>query len=125
MAVSHRNVALMGLAAGGLIALVSYIVGNSGFAFGLLFSLPLALLNFKAIDKILQFAFGFSMPEIVKVVAFVLYHLRFAVLVIILFLVIPKTGFSFGIGTFFGFLIAKIALGGEIIRKKDDGSGLG
>lgn len=122
MNISHRNVALPSLVAGCLIAAVSYTLGDRGFALGLLFSLPLALLNFKAIDKVLQLAFGFSMPEVIRVVAFFLYHMRFAALVIIMFLVIPKTGFSFGVGTFVGFLIAKISLGGEIIRTGDEGS---
>lgn len=124
MAVSHRNIALTGLVAGCLIALTGYMLGYSGFALGLLFSLPLAVLNFKAIDKTLQFAFSFKMTGIIKVVAFVLYHLRFAALVIIMFLVLRKTDFSFGVGTFVGFLIAKIALGGEILRQQKEEHGL-
>lgn len=122
MDVSHRKIALTGFVVGCLIALTGLILGYPNFALGLLFSLPLAVLNFKAIDKTLQFAFSFSMPGVIKAVAFALYNLRFAALIIIMFWVITKMDFSFGVGTFAGFLIAKVALGGEILRQEKQNS---
>lgn len=114
----HRNTILPGLTLGFLVALVGYVMGHEGFAFGLLFSLPLAIINLKAIDKILMFAFGLSVPELVRAVAFVVYHLRFLLLVLMMYLVIPKAGYDFAIGTFSGFLLAKITLGTEILKQE-------
>lgn len=116
--VLNSNTVLPGLFIGFLVALVGYVVGHSGFALGLLFSLPIAILNLKAIDKILMLAFGLEVPELVRAVAFVVYHLRFLLLVVIMYMVIPKAGYGFAIGTFSGFLIAKIALAAEILTQE-------
>ena len=115
-AILLRSTLLPGLVIGALVAMVGYMIGQGGFVYGLFFSLPIAILNFKAIDKILMFAFGLAVPQLVRAVAFVVYHLRFLLLVVIMYLVIPTAGYSFAVGTFGGFLISKIVLAAEILK---------
>lgn len=112
----HRNIILPSLIIGFLVALIGYVMGQEGFALGLLFSLPLAIVNLKAIDKTLMFAFGLSVPELARAFAFVVYHLRFLILVMIMYMVIPTADYGFAVGTFIGFLVAKIALGAQILK---------
>jgi len=94
-----------------LIGGLTYILGARTFASGLAFGVVVSIVNYRIVGLIIHIAFRAASPDLAKVFSFVGYHVRFWVLVIILFLVIPRSPFFFGVGTFVGLLIPKIIMG--------------
>lgn len=106
--IPHARVITWSLIIGGVIGICGYLLGYQWIALGMFFGLTLTLFNWRVINEI---ALNFSSSQVSKIISFLIYHLRFWVLVLILFVVIPKTNLYFGIGTFFGFSIPKLILG--------------
>lgn len=106
----------LGLTTGGLM----YIMGYRWLLLGMFFGLLINLISWIALDKTLLMAFGFSNPHLMRAASFVLYHVRFSGIVLIMFLVIPKTNLYFGVGTFLGFLIPKLVLGAILLRNRSE-----
>lgn len=118
--VSQVKVALWSLGLGLSIGAFIHIMGYRWLLLGMFFGLSLILLSWIALDKTLIMAFNFSSPYVMKMAAFMLYHVRFSALVLVMFLVITKTNLYFGIGTFFGFLIPKLVLGAILLRNRSE-----
>ncbi|KNZ68405.1 ATP synthase I [Thermincola ferriacetica] len=90
---------------------ITYFAGFRSFAYGLAFGVGLMILNYRVVSIILNKAFKSALPDLAKVLSFASYHIRFWIMVIIMYLVIPKAGFQFGVGSFFGILLPKIVMG--------------
>ncbi|HWI54529.1 MAG TPA: hypothetical protein VNT57_02445 [Desulfobacteria bacterium] len=116
----QSNLARRSLAAGLASSAVIYILGYPQVTLGLLFGLLLMLVNWRVLSEILRFTFRFTSLQRSKMAAFVFYHLRFWTLVLIMFVVIPKTNLYFGIGTFLGLLIPKIMMGPMVYMKRSE-----
>lgn len=118
--VSQAKIALWSLGLGLSTGALMHIMGHRWLLLGMFFGLSLILLSWLSLDKTLIMAFNFSSPYLMKMAAFMLYHVRFSALVLIMFLVITKTNLYFGIGTFFGFLIPKLVLGVILLRNRSE-----
>lgn len=118
--ISQANIALGSLVLGTITVTAFYLIGSEWLASGTVFGIALMLLNWKALDKVLLIAFRFTSPMVMKLISFFLYHIRFLLVVFIMFLVIPKTNLYFGIGSFIGFIIPKVVLGIIILKNRSD-----
>ncbi len=99
--------------------LTTYFV-NYWITLGIIFGMLLMLVNWRVLSKIIRIAFNIKKQIVAKVVAFFGYHIRFWIVVLIMFLVIPKTNMYFGIGTFLGFLIPKVVMATIVIKSKTE-----
>jgi len=99
---------------------ITYFLGAAQVTYGLFFGVFLAVINFRVITLILDFSLRKVSPDIARVMSFVGYHVRFWLLVIILYLVIPRTPFLFTVGIFMGFLLPKIIMGIFVVAYTDD-----
>lgn len=113
-------IAKWSLAIGSILIALSYYCVDKWLAAGMVFGLVLMLTNWRVLSKIIRIAFRISSPTTSRAVAFLFYHIRFWILVLIMFLVIPKTNMYFGIGTFLGFLIPKSILGVILFKSKSE-----
>lgn len=116
----QRRITLWALIASTLVGGITYICGIKQFAYGLGFGVILCVINYRVISVILDVAFRFTSPGLARVISFVSYHVRFWLIVIILYIVIPKTHYLFGVGTFAGILIPKIVMGVFVVLHTDD-----
>lgn len=103
-----------------LLSGITYLLGAAQVTYGLFFGVFLAVINFKVITLILDFSLRKASPDIARVMSFVGYHVRFWLLVIILYLVIPRTPYLFTVGIFLGFLLPKIIMGIFVVAYADD-----
>jgi len=103
-----------------LIGSGTYLFGLKNFTFGLGFGVLLCVINYRVISKILDIAFRMTSPDLARVLSFVSYHVRFWIIVIILYLVIPKTHYLFVVGAFVGILLPKIVMGVIVVLHTDD-----
>lgn len=99
---------------------VTYLLGAEQVTYGLLFGVFIAVLNFRVISFILDFSLRKASPDIARVISFVGYHVRFWLIVVILYLVIPRAPFLFTVGIFLGFLLPKMIMGVFVVIYTDD-----
>ena len=99
---------------------ITYLMGAAQVTYGLFFGVFLAVINFRVITFILDFSLRKASPDIARVMSFVGYHVRFWLLVVILYYVILRTPFLFTVGIFLGLLLPKIILGVFVIAYADD-----
>lgn len=99
---------------------VTYLFGAKNFTYGLGFGVVLCVINYKVIGKILDIAFRMASPDLARILSFVGYHVRFWIIVIILYLIIPKTHYLFVVGTFAGILLPKIIIVATMLLSTDD-----
>ncbi|PKM45431.1 MAG: hypothetical protein CVV03_06790 [Firmicutes bacterium HGW-Firmicutes-8] len=97
------------------ISLIVFMLGKPDVALGIVFSCSLMVLNFWTLSLIPRIYERLRNPYCGKVAAFTYYYMRFWLVVLILFLTIPKAGYDFALGCFVGFIIPKIALGAIVI----------
>jgi hypothetical protein len=102
-----------------LMAAISYFLGIKLFGYGVLFGGFLSMLNLIIVGKLLDVALRKASPDLARVVSFVGYHVRFWLIVIILYLVIPRAHYLFGVGTFFGILLPKMVMGIFVVLYSD------
>lgn len=103
-----------------LIGGVAYILGARTLAQGIAFGVVVSVVNYRIVSIIIHIAFKMSSPDLAKVLSFAGYHVRFWLLVVILYLVIPRTPYFFGVGTFVGLLIPKIIMGVFVVTHTND-----
>lgn len=120
ISINQGKVAKWSLLAGVFAEALFYLLGYHWTALGLIFGLVLILVNWVALSEILRLALRSSSPHFIKSISFLLYHLRFFLVVLIMFIVLPKTNLYFGVGTFLGCLIPKITLGVIICLDNED-----
>ncbi len=116
----QRGIAKWTLVASSLLGGLTYLLGAKQFAYGLGFGVVLTIVNYKVVAVILDVAMKAASPGIARVISFVSYHVRFWLIVIILYIVIPKTHYLFGVGTFAGILLPKMIMGVFVVLHTDD-----
>ncbi len=116
----QRGITKWTFISGLLVAGVTYLLGYKLFVYGLGFGLGLMVFNYRIVGLILNKALAAAAPDMARVLSFASYHVRFWIIVILMYLVIPKAGFQFGIGTFVGFLLPKLIMGVFIVIHSDD-----
>ncbi len=116
----QRGIAKWTLIATLLIGGLTYYFGKEQFAYGLGFGVVLSIVNYKVVAVILDVAMRAASPGLARVISFVSYHVRFWLIVIVLYLVIPRTHFLVGVGTFAGILLPKMIMGVFIVKHTDD-----
>ncbi|PKM82089.1 MAG: hypothetical protein CVU89_07060 [Firmicutes bacterium HGW-Firmicutes-14] len=116
----QRTLTIWSSLAAAAVSLIVFFFGKQGMAVGIIFSCVLMVLNYWALSLVPWVYQRFRSPHWAKVAAFVYYYLRFWLLVLVLFLTVPKAGYDFGIGCFMGFLIPKITLGVIVIANKGE-----
>lgn len=97
------------------ISAVTFLLDRADMAAGIIFSSCLTVLNYWALSLVPRVYQWFKSPYLAKVNTFAYYYLRFWLLVVIMYLTIPKFGYYFGLGCFIGFIIPKIAMGAIVI----------
>lgn len=107
----QRKIALCSLVPVLAASLISYLGYTTDLALGVIFGYSLIVLNYQILSKLLYLMFRFTTTDFARVFGFVLYHMRFWIVVAILFIVIPKSELDFVIGTFAGILIPKMVMG--------------
>ena len=112
---AQRSIASWSLAGALGIGTISFLLGKTALAAGILFSSTLMVLNFRALSLVPGIYQRFKSPHLAKTAAFACYYLRFWLVVAILYLVIPNAGYNFALGSFIGFIIPKIAMGAIVI----------
>jgi len=65
-------------------------------------------------------AFKMASPDLARVISFASYHVRFWLIVIILYIVIPKAHYLFAVGTFMGLLLPKMIMGVYVVLYTDE-----
>jgi len=103
-----------------LLGVVTYLFGVKHLTYGLIFGVILMVLNFKVISVILDYSLRKTSPDFARIISFVSYHVRFWLIVMILYFVIPRTPFLFTVGIFMGFLLPKMIMGIFVVRYADD-----
>lgn len=98
---------------------IAFFMGKRWAAGGSIFGSTLAILNNHAVALIFRKAFR-NKVQVSEIILFLGYHLRFAILVLALYLVIPKTNVEFGFGTFLGFFTAKIGMGVAVFQEEKE-----
>lgn len=116
----QRGIAKWTLLVTVLIGGVAYILGARTLAQGLAFGAVVTIVNYQIVSLIIHIAFRMASPDLAKVLSFAGYHVRFWIIVVILYLVIPRTPFYFGVGTFVGLLIPKIIMGVFVVTHTND-----
>ncbi len=97
------------------VGMVTFLLGQKDLTVGLFISCFLMVLNYKALSLVPWIYQRFSSPVRAKVAAFVYYYLRFWIIIIVMFVTIPRGGYAFALGCLIGFLIPKIALGAILL----------
>lgn len=108
--VGQTCIAKQSLFLGVFVSLGCYLLGYHWLMLGLLFGLTLMIFNWRVLSMQLRVVFDSSREPKEKLVSFLSYYIRFGCLVLVMFLIIPKTNLYFGIGTFFGSLIPNLFL---------------
>ncbi|PKM82205.1 MAG: hypothetical protein CVU89_06065 [Firmicutes bacterium HGW-Firmicutes-14] len=103
-----------------IIGVVTYLLGAKQFSFGLVFGVVLSVINYRVISVILDVAFRTASADLARVISFASYHVRFWLIVIILYIVIPRTHYLFGVGTFAGILLPKMIMGVYVVKSTDE-----
>ncbi len=103
-----------------LIGGITYFLGIKQFTYGLVFGVVLCIINYRVISLILEVAFRSASPDLARVISFASYHIRFWVIVIILYIIIPRTHYLFVIGTFLGILLPKMIMGVVVVLHTGD-----
>lgn len=116
----QRGIAIWTILASSLIGGLAYILGARALAKGLAFGVVVSIVNYRIVGIIIHIAFKMASPDLAKVLSFAGYHVRFWILVVILYLVIPRTPFYFGVGTFIGLLIPKIIMGVFVVMNTNE-----
>lgn len=99
---------------------IIFLSGHSDVATGIIFGCLLIYLNYLALGFCPRVYLRFSSPYLAKAVAFIYYNARFWLIVLILYLTVPRFGFGFGVGCFIGFLIPKIAVGILVLTNRSE-----
>lgn len=107
----QRGTTIWTLIAAALIGGVTYFLDARQITYGLVFGVVLAVVNYRVIGAILDITIRFASPVAGKFISFLGYHVRFWIIVVLLYIVIPKTGYLFAVGTFIGFVIPKVVMG--------------
>ncbi|MBU7007360.1 hypothetical protein [Phosphitispora fastidiosa] len=116
----QRGIAKWSLLATILIGGISYFFGLKQLAFGLVFGVGLCIINYRVVSVILDVAFKLASPDLARVISFASYHVRFWLIVIILYIVIPRTHYLFALGTFMGLLLPKMIMGVYVVRYTEE-----
>jgi len=103
-----------------LVSGITYFAGIKQFTYGLLFGFGLCIINYRIVGFILEIAFRLASADLARVISFAGYHVRFWLIVIILYLVIPRTHYLFGLGAFVGLLLPKMIMGVFVVMHTDD-----
>lgn len=107
----QRGTTIWTLIAAALIGGVTYLLDEEQITYGLGFGVIIAVVNYRVIGAILNITLRFASPNVSKFLSFLGYHVRFWIIVVLLYIVIPKTGYLFAVGTFIGFVIPKVVMG--------------
>ncbi|MFZ5641402.1 MAG: hypothetical protein ACOY4Q_12050 [Bacillota bacterium] len=116
----QRGIAKWTLIVSVLIGGLAYILGARTFAYGLAFGVVVSIVNYRVVGLIIHIALRAASPDLAKVLSFAGYHVRFWILVVILYLVIPRAPFYFGVGTFVGILVPKMIMGVFVVMHTED-----
>ena len=116
----QRGIAKWTLVATILIGAGTYLFGVKQLAYGLVFGVVVSVVNLRVVSVILDVATRAASPNIARVISFVGYHVRFWLIVIILYIVIPHTHYLFGVGTFLGILLPKVIMGVFVVLHTND-----
>ncbi|PKM83401.1 MAG: hypothetical protein CVU89_01245 [Firmicutes bacterium HGW-Firmicutes-14] len=121
----QRDIAVGSMVLGLFVSLVSYLLFSRELAAGIMFSVVLTVANYQVLVFILSLAIGFlpgaakrpagTGVPILRQIALLLYHMRFWLIVAVLYLIIPKSSMTFVIGTLIGFIIPKFVMGAALI----------
>lgn len=103
-----------------LIGGITFLLGYKLFVWGLFFGVGLMVLNYRVLGALLDKALAAAVPDMARVLSFVGYHARFWIIVVVMYLVIPKAGFQFGVGSFAGILLPKVIMGIVIVANGND-----
>jgi len=118
--VGQKSIARWSTMAAVGISAITFMLGKTEVAVGILFSCSLMVLNYWALSLVPRIHQRFRSPHWANVAAFTYYYMRFWLIVLILFLTIPKGGYNFGLGCFIGFIIPKIAMGAIVIANSSE-----
>ena len=116
----QRGIGKWSLLATILIGGLAYFFGLRQLTYGLVFGVGLCLINYKVVGVILDVAFKMASPDLARVISFASYHVRFWLIVIILYIVIPKAHYLFAVGTFMGLLLPKMIMGVYVVLYTDE-----
>ncbi len=116
----QRGIAKWSLLATILIGGLAYLFGLKQLAYGLVFGVGLCIINYRVVGVILDVAFKMASPDLARVISFASYHVRFWLIVIILYIVIPRTHYLFAIGTFIGLLLPKMIMGVYVVLNTEE-----
>jgi hypothetical protein len=116
----QRGIAKWTIILSAVIGGLAYILGARMFAYGLAFGVVVSIVNYRVVGLIIHIAFRAASPDLAKVLSFAGYHVRFWILVVILYLVIPRAPFYFGVGTFVGILLPKMIMGAFVVIHSED-----
>lgn len=97
------------------IAGLTALLGKTEIALGVGFGSLLMILNYWAMSLVPWIYQKLKTFYCGKVAACIYYYSRFWLLILILFLVIPRSGYNFAMGCFLGFIIPKIVMGARVI----------
>lgn len=113
--IKQKQLAKWILLLGTTFSFILSLMGRIEFAKGLLFGAILCVANYYIIDALLGYIISFSNDIVVKVVGFFGYHIRFWILVVILFFVITRNDSPFAFGFFAAMVLSKIVMGAVVI----------
>lgn len=116
----QRSIVKRTIVCGVPIAVVTYVLGYRPFVYGLIFGIAIMAFNYRILGVILDKALATAVPGMARVLSFVSYHVRFWIIVIVMYLVIPRQGFQFGIGSFVGLLLPKMMMGVVILKNSNE-----
>ena len=112
----QKTITKWSITAGSGISLITYLLGKTDVAVGIMFACILMVFNYWALSFVPRIFDKFKLlPTCGKVAAFTYYHMRFWLIVLALFLTVPKAGVNFALGCLVGFIIPKIAMGAIVI----------
>jgi len=121
----QRGIALRSMVLGLFTSLVSYLLFSRELAAGIMFSVVLTVANYQVLAFILSLAIGFlpgseknlaeSGIPILRQIALLMYHMRFWIVIAVLYVIIPKSSMTFVLGTIIGFIIPKFVMGAALI----------
>lgn len=116
----QRKIAKWTLIVALLVGGIGYLFSFKDFTYGLFFGVVLCIVNFRVISWVLSIATSKASPDLARIISFVGYHVRFWLLVIILYFVIPVAHYTFTIGTFVGLFLPKVIMGVIVVLHTDD-----
>ena len=113
--VAQKSIAKWSMAVALGVSAITLLLGKADLAVGIIFSTGLMTLNYRALSLVPWIYIRFRSSHWANVAAFTYYYMRFWLIVLILYITIPKAGYYFALGCFVGFVIPKIAMGAIVI----------